>query len=59
MVRWAIEQPRARGCRLVQLTTDRRRPDALCFYESLGFRATHDGMKLPLPESQGRSDSQP
>jgi GNAT superfamily N-acetyltransferase len=45
---WAVEQARARGCRLVQLTTDKRRPDALRFYESLGFRATHEGLKLPL-----------
>jgi GNAT superfamily N-acetyltransferase len=35
MVLWAIEQARLRGCRLVQLTTDRRRPDALRFYERL------------------------
>jgi GNAT superfamily N-acetyltransferase len=49
MVLWAIEQARARGCRLIQLTTDQRRPDALRFYESLGFRASHTGMKLPLP----------
>ena len=48
MVLWAIEQARLRGCRLVQLTTDRRRPDALRFYESLGFRASHTGLKLPL-----------
>jgi GNAT superfamily N-acetyltransferase len=48
MVRWAIEQARLRGCRLVQLTTDRRRPDALRFYESLGFRPSHTGLKLPL-----------
>jgi GNAT superfamily N-acetyltransferase len=45
---WAVQQARARGCRLVQLTTDKRRPDALRFYESLGFRATHEGLKLPL-----------
>lgn len=44
----AIERARARGCRLVQLTTDNRRPDALRFYEQLGFRATHAGMKLTL-----------
>jgi GNAT superfamily N-acetyltransferase len=56
MVGWAVEQARARGCRLVQLTTDRGRTDALRFYESLGFRATHAGMKLPLPEAQDRSD---
>jgi GNAT superfamily N-acetyltransferase len=59
MVGWAIEQARARGCRLVQLTTDQRRPEALRFYESLGFRATHTGMKLPLPEAPRRSDSEP
>lgn len=28
MVLWAIEQARLRGCRLVQLATDRHRPDA-------------------------------
>lgn len=44
----AIARARARGCRLVQLTTDSRRPDALRFYERLGFRATHAGMKLDL-----------
>jgi GNAT superfamily N-acetyltransferase len=59
MVGWAIEQARARGCRLVQLTTDQRRPEALRFYESLGVRATHTGMKLPLPEAPRRSDSEP
>jgi GNAT superfamily N-acetyltransferase len=59
MVGWAIEQARARGCRLVQLTTDQRRADALRFYESLGFRATHAGMKLLLSEAQSRSDSKP
>jgi GNAT superfamily N-acetyltransferase len=48
MVLWAIQQARLRGCRLVQLTTDRRRPDALRFYESLSFSASHTGLKLPL-----------
>jgi len=55
----AIQQARARGCRLVQLTTDQRRPDALRFYETLGFRASHTGMKLLLPEAHSRSDSKP
>jgi GNAT superfamily N-acetyltransferase len=44
----AIARARGRGCRLVQLTTDNRRPEALRFYEQLGFRATHAGMKLQL-----------
>ena len=53
---WAIERARERGCHLVQLTTDRLRPDARRFYEGLGFVASHEGMKLDLtraPESGG------
>lgn len=45
---WAIAECRRRGCELVQLTTDKRRPDALRFYESLGFVASHEGMKRSL-----------
>jgi ribosomal protein S18 acetylase RimI-like enzyme len=48
MLSWAVEQCRARGCGLVQLTTDKRRTDAHRFYESLGFEASHEGMKLSL-----------
>lgn len=48
MFDWAIAQCRARGCALVQLTTDKARPDARRFYEALGFVASHDGMKLAL-----------
>jgi hypothetical protein len=33
---------------VVQLTTDKLRPDALRFYLGLGFEATHEGMKLHL-----------
>jgi ribosomal protein S18 acetylase RimI-like enzyme len=49
MIEWAIDRARLRGCRMVQLTTDNSRPDALRFYQSLGFAATHQGLKLPLP----------
>ncbi len=45
---WAIGECRKRNCGLVQLSTDKMRPDALRFYERLGFRATHEGMKLSL-----------
>jgi GNAT superfamily N-acetyltransferase len=48
MFEWAIAECRARGCGLVQLTTDKRRPEARHFYESLGFVASHEGMKLAL-----------
>ena len=46
--RWAIGRCRDRGCRLVQLTTDKQRADALRFYERLGFAASHNGLKLTL-----------
>lgn len=48
MFEWAITQAREAGCHMVQLTTDKRRPDAVRFYESLGFVASHIGMKLVL-----------
>jgi GNAT superfamily N-acetyltransferase len=48
MMGWAIEEARRRGCGLVQLTTDKARPDAHRFYERLGFVASHEGMKLRL-----------
>jgi GNAT superfamily N-acetyltransferase len=48
MINWAIDQARARGCRVVQLTTDRQRPDAIRFYQKIGFRPSHMGMKYHL-----------
>ena len=48
MMLWAIDECRSRGCGLVQLTTDKSRDDAHRFYARLGFKATHEGMKLAL-----------
>ena len=45
---WAIDRAREQDCRLVQLTSDKARPDAHRFYERLGFVATHEGFKLSL-----------
>lgn len=50
LLKWAISRAEERGCRMVQLTTNKRRSGARRFYESLGFEATHEGMKLWLPE---------
>ena len=50
---WAIERARNKGCHMVQLTSDKARPDAIRFYESLGFVASHEGLKLHL---QTRAD---
>lgn len=44
--KWAINRAKERGAHLLQLTTDKKRPDALRFYEKLGFKASHEGMKL-------------
>ncbi len=52
MFEWAIVRARQRGCGMVQLTTDKSRPDALRFYQQLGFVASHEGMKLHLDESR-------
>ncbi|MFT0713416.1 N-acetyltransferase family protein [Flagellimonas lutimaris] len=43
---WAINRAKDRKAHLLQLTTDKKRPDAIRFYESLGFKATHEGMKM-------------
>ncbi len=48
MVGWAVTESRRRGCALVQLTSDKQRPDAHRFYAELGFVATHEGFKLGL-----------
>ncbi len=48
MLRHAIDEARAAGCKLVQLTSDKRRGRAHIFYERLGFVATHVGFKMEL-----------
>ncbi len=53
LLEWVVSRAEERGCRMVQLTTDKRRSDARRFYEGLGFEATHEGMKLRLPERPG------
>lgn len=48
MMEWAVQRGRERGCRLVQLTSDKKRADAHRFYTSLGFTPSHEGFKLAL-----------
>ena len=53
---WAIERVQSKGCHLVQLTSDKARPDAMRFYESLGFVASHEGMKLHFTDRVNRPE---
>jgi len=46
MFAWAIERVKERNVCLLQLTSDKQRPSAIKFYEDLGFKASHEGMKL-------------
>ncbi|TNE54033.1 MAG: GNAT family N-acetyltransferase [Bacteroidetes bacterium] len=48
LFRWAIQRAQDQGARMLQLTTDKQRPEAIEFYERLGFKASHEGMKLAL-----------
>ncbi len=47
-IAWAVAQFRARGCSIVQLTTNKARRDAHRFYARLGFKPSHEGFKLTL-----------
>ena len=46
LFKWAIQRAKDKNAHLLQLTTDKKRPEAFKFYEKLGFKASHEGMKL-------------
>lgn len=46
MFEWAINRAKERNAHLLQLTSDKKRPRAIKFYEDLGFKASHEGMKM-------------
>ncbi|HJK86149.1 MAG TPA: GNAT family N-acetyltransferase [Candidatus Megaira endosymbiont of Nemacystus decipiens] len=48
MIEFAINWGKEYGAAIIQLTTNKERAKALRFYEKLGFKATHEGMKLYL-----------
>ena len=51
VLQYAIRRAFAKGAYVLQLTTDKQRPEAKRFYESLGFVNSHEGMKLQLLRS--------
>jgi GNAT superfamily N-acetyltransferase len=48
MMLWAIERAKERGCISMYLTSHNERKDAHRFYENLGFKHSHVGMKRML-----------
>ncbi|HKI54135.1 MAG TPA: GNAT family N-acetyltransferase [Anaerolineales bacterium] len=48
LMQWTIDRAKARGAHVVQLTTHKSREEAHRFYERLGFKGSHLGMKLNL-----------
>lgn len=49
---WAIERAKREDCFAVQLKTNAERRDAHRFYENLGFKGSHLGMKLYLKSEE-------
>jgi GNAT superfamily N-acetyltransferase len=48
MMKWTMERAKQRGAHVVQLTTHQTRVDAHRFYEKLGFKKSHVGMKMNI-----------
>ena len=46
MFKWAINRAKERNAHILQLTTDKKRPEAIKFYKDLGFVESHEGMKM-------------
>ena len=48
MIELAINWGKEHDAQIFQLTTNKQRVEALKFYEKLGFKATHEGLKLSI-----------
>ena len=48
MMLWTMDLAKSKGCISMQLTTNTDRADAHRFYQQLGFKASHVGMKRTL-----------
>lgn len=46
LMRRALEEARRAGCYKLSLTSNKQRADAHRFYRRLGFRATHEGLRI-------------
>ncbi len=41
-----IERAKQKVCNMLQLILDKQRPEAIRFYETIGFCASHEGVKF-------------
>lgn len=48
LLTWAIARAKERHAHMLQLTSNKQRPEAIHFYEKLGFTASHEGLKMEL-----------
>lgn len=48
MINEVIRYGKNQGASIIQLTTNKQRSEAILFYQRLGFKPTHEGMKLYL-----------
>lgn len=48
LIAHAVQEAKARGAKIVQLTSNKERTEAARFYRAFGFEPTHDGYKLYL-----------
>ena len=46
MFEWAINRSKEKKAHLLQLTSDKKRPEAIKFYKQLGFKKSHEGLKI-------------
>ena len=49
---YVIVPSKSNNAMIIQLTTNKQRSRAKQFYERLGFKATHEGMKYYIKEKQ-------
>lgn len=48
MFQWIFRRAKEKGAHMIQLTSDKKRPDAIRFYQKLGFVDSHEGFKLSI-----------
>ena len=54
LLEWAIQRAKERNAHVLQLTTDKKRPEAIRFYQNLGFIDSLEGMRMHLPTWSNR-----